>query len=232
MTQGGAALHTVVLVVDGSGGDARVVDLAGDMLAGKEADITLLHVVPDHLVGEKGWDSAIVLEQYLAAETCGTVVAPLAQRLHAGFRHGQPGAADTLALDRAREPEAEREPRLVPRHLIYRDDLAGLIARCGVARGRQDSMALLATVARRLERRGIEGIRITRDSAVGDPASVILATAGHLHAGLIIVALHTHHRTHHQAPRGIDYPDGAWLAAQAPCPVLLVPVAADAIPVD
>lgn len=227
-TQEGVALHTVVIVVDGSAGDTRIVDLAGVLLAGKETEVTLLHVVPDHLVGEKGWDSAIVLEQYLAAETCGAVVAPLAQRLHAGFHHGHPGADDAQVQDHAREPEPEREPRLVPRHLIHRDDLAGLIAQCGVAQGREDSMALLAAMARRLEQRGIEGIHVTRDSAVGDPASVIVATAGHLHADLVVLAVHATR----QPARGIDYPDGVWIAAQAPCPVLLVPVAGTAVPAE
>ncbi|HZS88183.1 MAG TPA: universal stress protein [Chloroflexota bacterium] len=202
----------VLIVLDGSNADARIVRLAGALLAGKDAEITLLHVVPGLPVGDQGWDDTVVLEGYVAAERCGVTLAPLVERLHAGFVPTGQGQWS--------------EPRLVPRHLIHRDDVTGLIEWCGLAQQRREALALLAAAAAHLRQHGIDAARVTRDSAIGTPAAIVRATSTHLGADLVIIgedAL-SHGR------RGAD--DAGWdrVTAPLPCPVVIVPIPDDAGP--
>ena len=75
----------VLIALDGSAVDVRIVDLAGTLLAGREFEITLLHVVPVPPIDDQGQGSTVVLEGYLAAEACGAEVAPLVEQLHRGL---------------------------------------------------------------------------------------------------------------------------------------------------
>lgn len=199
----------VLIVLDGSDVDARIVDLAATLLAGRALELTLLHVVPVPPSDDQGSASTAVLEGFVDAEACGDEVAPLVERLHASF-------------DDAREDRGAA-PRLVPRHLIHGDDLAGAIECCGIAQERHDSLALLAAHARRLRERGFEAAVIVRDSAIGDPATTIWETARHQGADLVIVGGHGLSRERHVVE------DPGWMA-HAPCPVLVVPGRDDAAP--
>lgn len=204
---GGETMDKVMIVLDGSAADARVVELAGNLLTGKDVEVTLLHVVPRFPLDDQGWDDAVVLEGYLAAERCDTVMAPLMERLHNGFA---PARQSTWA-----------EPRLVPRHLIQHADARDVIDRCSIAQQRRDSLDLLAASAERLRQRGIDVSRITRDSAIGNPADIVRATATYLGVDLVILSdvIAGFHR------RSPD--DSGWerIIADVPCPVLVVPTA-------
>lgn len=205
-------MDTVMIVLDGSVADARIVELAGALLAGKTVEVTLLHVVPERPLDHQGWDDAVVLEGYVAAERCDVVISPLIERLHAGFAP----TGETLWS----------EPRVVPRHLIHHDDARGMIERCGVAQQRRDSLDILARAAERLQQRGIDVSRMTRDSAIGHPADIVRATAIHLGVDLVIVADTIARYGRHGAG---DVVRGR-LMADVPCPVLVVPVADGAGP--
>lgn len=209
---GGEAMDKVMIVLDGSAVDVRLVELAGALLAGKNVEVTLLHVVPDLPHDDRGWDDAVVLEGYVAAEQCDVVVAPLIERLHAGFAPPRQSSWS--------------EPRLVPRHLIHHDDARGVFERCGIAQQRRDSLDLLAASAERLRQCGIDMTRVTRDSALGNPAEIVRATITYLGVDLVIVGDYIASHGRH----GAD--DSGWdrVMAEMPCPVLVVPVADDASP--
>jgi len=51
-----------LLAIDGSPSAAQALDLACELLAGKEAEVTLLHVIPRHLIYGKG--GPVVAECY------------------------------------------------------------------------------------------------------------------------------------------------------------------------
>jgi hypothetical protein len=74
-----------------------------------------------------------------------------------------------------------------------------------------------------VQQRGIDMASVTRDSTIGDLASAILATVAHLGAILIVISRHSVA----MGPRAAAA--SARVAAQAPCPVLVVPVESDAV---
>ena len=194
----------VVIVVDGSEVDRRIIELAGKLLAGREAEIALLHVVPLHLDEEQGGTRTVVLEGFYTAEACGSEVAPLAQQLHGG--PGEAGENHRQVL------------RLVPRHLIHSADPFGTVEHCDIARKRHDSLALLAICHRRLLQCGIDPAMVTRDSAIGNPAAIIQEAARHLGADLVLAGSQAANQAWHIAE------DQGWppAMAQGPCPVLIV----------
>lgn len=204
---GGVTMDKVLIVLDGSAADARVVELAGNLLTGKDVEVTLLHVVPHGPLNNQGWDDAVVLEGYLAAERCDSVMAPLMERLHKGFAPARRSAWP--------------EPRLVPRHLIQHANTRDEIDRCSIAQQRRNSLDLLAASAERLRQRGIDVSRITRDSAIGNPADIVRATATYLGVDLVIVSdvIAGFQR------RGPDDSGRDRILADVPCPVLVVPAA-------
>lgn len=110
------------------------------------------------------------------------------------------------------------------RHLIHRGDLSGEIERCGIARQRQDSIALLADQARQLQQRGIDAVTVTKDSAIGDPSEILRETARHLDVDLVIVGSRDSSHTW----QVVEEPGRM---AHAPCPVLVVPAPDDPPPV-
>ncbi len=195
-------MRNVLIALDGSEVDTRIVDLAGTLLAGKELEIILLHVMPIPFGEDPGWGNTVVLEGFLAAEECGSEMAPLVEQLHARL-----GTVDQ---------EHREKPRLAPRHLIHGDNQSSVIERCGIAQGRQASIALLATAAQSLRQHGLDAVRVTRDSAIGNPAEIIRETARHFGVDLVIVGS----RDSSQAWQVAEDPGRM---AHAPCPVLVVP---------
>lgn len=163
-------MHTVLIVLEGTATDDRIIDLAGLLLADRDLEIVLLHAIAVPPATSSAWPTTIVIEGYVSGEACGAVVAPLRKRLQAGLRCS-----------------CHEVPRLVPRHLILRGGLPGVAERCGLAQQRRDSIARLGTYARRLERHGIDGARITRDSAIGTVTEIIGDAAGHYRADLVVV---------------------------------------------
>jgi hypothetical protein len=163
-------MRSVLIALEGTPTDTRIIDLAGELLTGRDVPVRLLHVIPVTPATDLTWPVTVVLEGYLAAEDCGETVAPMVEQLHTGLGCGHQGA-----------------PRLVPRHLVHHDDLFGVIERCGVAQQRQDSITCLGIYARQLECHGIDAARITRDSAIGTSAEVTWDTARQIGADLVIV---------------------------------------------
>ena len=203
-----------LIAVEGSHMCVQIIEVASALLAGRSSDVTLLHVAPRLIADEKASDDALVLESFLDADRCESVMAPLAARLHEG-------------LERCCQLP-NYEPRVVPRHLMHRTDLSEVIARCDLAQHRRSALVLLDQYARALRQQGIDAASMTRDSAIGDPASVILATAAHFDVHLIMVG----RPSSAIGPWATEGAVAAKVSAQASCPVLVVPTVDDLAPAD
>lgn len=191
-------MFRVLIALDGSPADARVVELAGPLLAGRELELTLLHIAPVPRGDDQGQASIAVLEGFVDAEACDDEVGPLVEQFQA--RLGRQGGA------------GPHEPRLVPRHLLHRGDPQSVLEHCGIAQGRRDSLDLLHHADRLLQAGGIDAARILKDSAIGSPAAIVWETARHFGADLLLIGGHGLSQAWHPG----DDP------AHMPCPVLAV----------